>query len=171
MRRSATEPRRDRPGGLVRTERRDGFLLETGPQAIQDGAPEVRGLLDDLGLASQVITPSPAARKRMIYARGRLWTVPTSPPALLFGSLLSPGGRWRLVREPWVKAPPPEADESIFEFVARRLGPEAAERLVRLFRQSPFARILSVEHRISTNLPGDDTRRYGDSAITFCFAP
>jgi 16S rRNA (guanine966-N2)-methyltransferase len=46
-----------------------------------------------------------------------------------------------------------------------------AERLVGLFRQSPFARILSVEHRASTPLPGDDTRRYGDSAITFCFAP
>jgi 16S rRNA (guanine966-N2)-methyltransferase len=46
-----------------------------------------------------------------------------------------------------------------------------AERLVALFRQSPFARILSVEHRASTTLPGDDTRRYGDSALTFCFAP
>jgi hypothetical protein len=46
-----------------------------------------------------------------------------------------------------------------------------AERLVALFRQSPFARILSIEHRASTALPGDDTRRYGDSALTFCFAP
>ena len=46
-----------------------------------------------------------------------------------------------------------------------------AERLVALFRRSPFARILSVEHRASTDLPGDDTRRYGDSALTFCFAP
>jgi 16S rRNA (guanine966-N2)-methyltransferase len=46
-----------------------------------------------------------------------------------------------------------------------------AERLVVLFRASPFARILSVEHRASTSLPGDDTRRYGDSALTLCFAP
>jgi len=46
-----------------------------------------------------------------------------------------------------------------------------AERLVALFRQSPFARILSIEHRASTALSGDDTRRYGDSALTFCFAP
>jgi 16S rRNA (guanine966-N2)-methyltransferase len=46
-----------------------------------------------------------------------------------------------------------------------------AERLVALFRRTPFARILSVEHRASTELPGDDTRRYGDSALTFCFAP
>ena len=46
-----------------------------------------------------------------------------------------------------------------------------AERLVALFRASPFARILTVEHRASTPLPGDDTRRYGDSALTLCFAP
>ena len=46
-----------------------------------------------------------------------------------------------------------------------------AERLVALFRQSPFARILSVEHRASAALSGDDTRRYGDSALTLCFAP
>ena len=46
-----------------------------------------------------------------------------------------------------------------------------AERLVALFRQNPFARILSIEHRATTALPGDDTRRYGDSALTFCFAP
>lgn len=46
-----------------------------------------------------------------------------------------------------------------------------AEQLVALFRQTPFARILSVEHRAKTLLPGDDTRRYGDSALTLCFAP
>lgn len=46
-----------------------------------------------------------------------------------------------------------------------------AERLVALFRRTPFARILSVEHRAKTIVPGDDTRRYGDSALTLCFAP
>jgi 16S rRNA (guanine966-N2)-methyltransferase len=67
---------------------------------------------------------------------------------------------------------------------AERLGPaafdlafadppyahDAAERLVALFRRAPFARILSVEHRAATALAGDDTRRYGDTAITFCHA-
>lgn len=45
-----------------------------------------------------------------------------------------------------------------------------AGRLVALFRARPFARILSVEHRSDLTVPGDDTRRYGDSAITFCHA-
>jgi 16S rRNA (guanine966-N2)-methyltransferase len=46
-----------------------------------------------------------------------------------------------------------------------------AARLVTLFRRHPFGRILSVEHRADLDLAGDDTRRYGDSAITFCHAP
>ncbi len=46
-----------------------------------------------------------------------------------------------------------------------------AARLVALFRERPFARILAVEHPAKTALAGDDTRRYGDTAITFCYAP
>ena len=48
---------------------------------------------------------------------------------------------------------------------------DAAARLVALFRRTPFARILSVEHRAGEPVAGDDTRRYGDTAITFCHAP
>jgi 16S rRNA (guanine966-N2)-methyltransferase len=46
-----------------------------------------------------------------------------------------------------------------------------AARLVALFRRHPFGRILSVEHRSDLELDSDDTRRYGDTAITFCHAP
>ena len=68
---------------------------------------------------------------------------------------------------------------------AERLGPDAydlafadppyahdaAERLVALFRRRPFARILSVEHRADQRVDGDETRRYGDTALTFCRLP
>ncbi len=50
-------------------------------------------------------------------------------------------------------------------------GAEHATRLVALFRRTPFARILSVEHRADEAPGGDQTRRYGDTAITFCQAP
>jgi 16S rRNA (guanine966-N2)-methyltransferase len=46
-----------------------------------------------------------------------------------------------------------------------------AARLVALFRRNPFGRILSVEHPSALELEGDSTRRYGDTAITFCHAP
>jgi len=47
----------------------------------------------------------------------------------------------------------------------------AAPLLGALFRARPFARVLSVEHAADRPLPGDDTRRYGDTAVTFLYAP
>ena len=44
-----------------------------------------------------------------------------------------------------------------------------AEELVSHFRRTPFARILTVEHAATLKLDGDDTRRYGDTAVTFLY--
>ena len=49
-------------------------------------------------------------------------------------------------------------------------GQDAA-RLVALFRVNAFARIFSIEHAADQPIPGDDTRRYGDTAVTFIYAP
>ena len=46
-----------------------------------------------------------------------------------------------------------------------------AARLVALSRVNPFARIISIEHPADQPIPGDDTRRYGDTAVTFIYAP
>jgi len=46
-----------------------------------------------------------------------------------------------------------------------------AAQLMQLFRARPFGRMLSVEHRADLELAGNETRRYGDTAITFCHAP
>ena len=50
----------------------------------------------------------------------------------------------------------------------------AAEALVRLFLRHPFARMLWIEHRVSDPLPETEdmeTRRYGDTLLTFYPAP
>lgn len=46
----------------------------------------------------------------------------------------------------------------------------AGAKLVALFRARPFCRILTIEHRSTETLDADDTRRYGDSAISFLYA-
>jgi 16S rRNA (guanine966-N2)-methyltransferase len=45
-----------------------------------------------------------------------------------------------------------------------------AAMLAKLFREKPFARVLSIEHAAGEAIAGDDTRRYGDTAITFVYA-
>jgi len=64
---------------------------------------------------------------------------------------------------------------------AERLGPgqydvafadppyatDDAERLVALFRALPFAKVFAIEHAANRPIGGDDTRKYGDTAVTF----
>lgn len=46
-----------------------------------------------------------------------------------------------------------------------------AEQLVEAFRARPFAPLLAVEHPVQMKVGGDETRRYGDIALTFCYPP
>jgi len=48
---------------------------------------------------------------------------------------------------------------------------DQASRLVELFRAAPFAKVFAIEHAADQPMPGDDTRRYGDTAVTFVYAP
>lgn len=48
---------------------------------------------------------------------------------------------------------------------------DIAERLVARFRAAPFAGLLAVEHSPSRTIDGDETRRWGDIAVTFLRAP
>jgi protoporphyrinogen/coproporphyrinogen III oxidase len=168
----------NRPGGLVRSERRDGFLCEVGPQAILDGAPEVRALFDQVGLTARVCRPAPAARRRMIYVGGKLRTVPTGPGSLLGTDLLSWKGKWRLMREGRIAERPAVEDESVLEFAARRAGPEAAQRLAapavlgvfsgdaaKLSMRSAFPRMAALESRHGSLIRGmKAARREGVTA-------
>jgi 16S rRNA (guanine966-N2)-methyltransferase len=44
---------------------------------------------------------------------------------------------------------------------------DAAARLVALFRATPFAGVFAIEHAADQAFEGGDTRRYGDTAVTF----
>lgn len=46
-----------------------------------------------------------------------------------------------------------------------------AARLVAIFRKTPFAGMLTLQHRTAVALDGDDTRRYGTHSLTFLYAP
>jgi oxygen-dependent protoporphyrinogen oxidase len=118
------------PGGVVRTEKRDGFLLELGPNSVRP-TPELWGLVCELGLESEALLADPRM-PRFIDFGGRLHPVPMSPGGLVGTKLLSGRGKLRLLAEPFVRRGDPAA-ETVEEFFTRRLGPEVAERLVAPF--------------------------------------
>lgn len=117
-------------GGHARTVGDEGWLVETGPNGFLDREPETMGLVEELGLTPDLVEANPAARRRFVLRRGALCQVPGSPPAVFSSSAISWRGKLRLLGEPWAPAPPPHADETVFEFAERRLGREVAEALV-----------------------------------------
>jgi oxygen-dependent protoporphyrinogen oxidase len=119
----------ERAGGLIRSERREGFLCETGPQAILSGRPDTKALLAAAGLENRVIWSAEKTRRRFIYLRGALRVLPSSPPTLLKTDLLGALAKLRLAREPFVAKGDPEREESVLAFLERRFGAEAARAL------------------------------------------
>jgi oxygen-dependent protoporphyrinogen oxidase len=126
----------ERPGGVVRSERQDGFLLELGPNTVRP-TPEIWALAGDLGLHGQALLVSSRAPRYVDFG-GRLRRVPTSPTALLGTDLLSTRGKLRLLAEPFVRSAASGSD-TVRSFFSRRLGPEVAERLVEPFVSGIFA--------------------------------
>ena len=113
-----------RPGGWVRSERRDGYLCEHGPQAIRS-TPQFSQIVAKLGLEDELVAASPEASTRWLGRRGKLRAVPTKPLAMLGTGLLSLSGKFRLLREgrvPMQRAL--DGGESVAAFCERRFGRE-----------------------------------------------
>ena len=119
-----------RLGGKIQSEQRDGYLFEWGPNGFLDGKPDTLDLCRDLEIHGELLASTEAARKRYVLSGGKLHRVPEGPAEFFRSSLLTLGGRLRILREPWVPATRPGLDTSIAEFGTRRLGKEAADKLL-----------------------------------------
>jgi len=113
-----------RTGGVIETRRRDGFLFETGPNSTLDTTPLIGELLRDVGADTERANASAVADTRFIVRGGKLTPLPTSASAFFTTPAFSLGAKLRLLREPFIAAAPPHVEESIADFVRRRLGDE-----------------------------------------------
>lgn len=127
-----------RLGGVLQTQRRDGYLIERGPDMFTTGEPWAVDLCRRLGIENELIGVNPDHRQAFIIHRGRLVPVPEGftlmAPArvwpVLTTPLLSTRGKLRLFREFFIPPRRDNGDESLASFATRRLGQEAYERLV-----------------------------------------
>lgn len=120
-----------RVGGSINSEKRNGYLLEYGPNTVLPNV-ELMSLIDDLNLSSHVLMADPRL-PRYIQFQNRLHAVPMSPLSFLKTSLLSPRGRLRTLAEPFIPKRKELSDESLMSFATRRFGPQTAERLIEPF--------------------------------------
>jgi oxygen-dependent protoporphyrinogen oxidase len=119
-------------GGHAHTRGEDGFQVEAGPNGFLDRVlePYTRELARDLGIEGELVESRPEAKRRFILLGGRLRIVPEGPPSMIATDVLTPAGKLRLMLEPFARKRPEGVDETVFEFAVRRIGREAAERLV-----------------------------------------
>jgi protoporphyrinogen/coproporphyrinogen III oxidase len=115
-----------RPGGVIRSGRVNGHVLEWGPQRarLTEG---MRELVDTLGLWDDLIK-APPGLPLYVYRNGRLRRVPFSAIDFLRSDILSWGGKLRLLKEPFTSGA--DEAESVADFFTRKIGREAYENLV-----------------------------------------
>lgn len=119
---------RDRVGGNIHTEEREGYRIEWGPNGFLDSKPGMVQLCRDLGIGDRMIAASEGSRKnRYVFVRGKMYKLPGGPLALLTTPLLSLRGKWGFFTEPFRRRRAGDGDESIAEFVTRRAGKQAAD--------------------------------------------
>jgi protoporphyrinogen/coproporphyrinogen III oxidase len=126
-----------RPGGVIQSVTRDGFLLELGPQSFS-GTPALRQLCSELGISDQLVEAPPRA-PRYVLVDSRLQPVPLSPPAFFSSGLFGGTTKWALLRDIFGRTVPPEPDESVAAFVRRKFSAQLLDRLVGPFVSGVYA--------------------------------
>lgn len=122
--------RRRRVGGVMNTVDVGGHIFERGPNTVISPDGHLLALIDELELNERTVFGREAAHRRFIWRRGALHELPSGPSGLLSTGLLSWRGRLRLLTEPLRAALPEPKDETVAEFLGRRLGAEAVAAFI-----------------------------------------
>lgn len=126
-----------RLGGVLRTEKIDGCVVEAGPDSFVTEKPWAADLCRTLGIGDQLIGSNDKDRKTYILTRGRLvempdglmFMVPTKILPTGFSPLFSWKTKLRMTRELFHPPRAVDHDESVADFVERHYGREMVDRL------------------------------------------
>jgi oxygen-dependent protoporphyrinogen oxidase len=132
---------RDRLGGVIRTERLEGFVIEAGPDSFLAEKPEAAALARELGLGDSLIGSNDGQRRTYILHRGRLvplpdglmFLVPTRLWPMVTTPLLPLSSKLAMAAELFASSPSENsnqhADESVASFVLRHFGDAMLENI------------------------------------------
>ena len=120
----------ERIGGKINTLRKNGFVIEKGPDSFLARKTPIIDLARDLGIAHELVGTNPAAKKTYNLHRGKLHPM---PPGLVLGipteiapfamsKLLSWGGKLRASMDFFKPASREIGDESLGDFLSRRVA-------------------------------------------------
>ena len=125
-----------RPGGVIQSVKRDGYLVECGPQSFS-GNDSISAMCRDLGILEERVLAAPKA-PRYVLIDGKLRNIPMGP-GLLASSFLGGGTRTAILRDIFGKSESPEPDESVACFTRRKFSETLLDRLVGPFVSGIYA--------------------------------
>ena len=156
-----------RAGGVIQSSRQNGFLAESGPNTILETSPKISELISDLNLESRRIYPNPDAKNRYVVRDKKPVAMPSSQAEFLTTKLFSARAKFALAREPFVPPRRDGVEESVAQFVLRRLNQEFLDRTVdpliagiyagdpqKLSVQHAFPKLLEAEQKHGSLLKG-----------------
>jgi oxygen-dependent protoporphyrinogen oxidase len=159
-------------GGVIGTMRSDGWLHEYGPNSLLEGSADVAAFIEELGLGGRRIYAAPAAKQRYVVRGGRLVAMPFSPRTFVSTKLFSWRAKLWLAGEPFRRRARPRHEESVADFVRRRLGQEFLDYAVdpfvggvyagdpaRLSVQQAFPKLHALEQEHGSLIRGSLKRR------------
>lgn len=128
----------DRPGGVIQTVHRDGFMIENAADNFITTTSDAIDLCQQVGLADNLIRTNPIGRQAMVVRRGKLLPIPPGfiimAPSRVWPMIttqtLSLLGKIRAGCELFIPRRKSLSDESLKSFVVRRFGQEMFDRLV-----------------------------------------
>lgn len=156
-----------RVGGAIQSLRQDGYLAEFGPNTILETSPKITQLIRDAGLESRRLEPDPKAEARYVVRYKRPIEMPASPPGFFTTKLFTLKAKLAVLREPFVPPRRDGVEESIAEFVMRRLGREFLDHAIdamvagvyagdpsRLSVQQAFPKLAALEAKYGSLIKG-----------------
>jgi oxygen-dependent protoporphyrinogen oxidase len=119
-----------RVGGVIQSLRQDGWLAEFGPNTLLETSPKIGQLIRDAGLQSRRLDPDPKAEARYVVRYQRPIAMPGSPLGFLTTRLFTAGAKLAVLREPFRPRRRDGVEESIAQFVVRRLNQEFLDQAI-----------------------------------------
>jgi protoporphyrinogen/coproporphyrinogen III oxidase len=169
-----------RAGGVIQSSRQNGFLAESGPNTILETSPKITQLIRDLNLESRRIYSKPDAKNRYVVRDKKPVAMPSSQAEFLTTKLFSARAKLALAREPFVPPRRDGVEESVAEFVLRRLNQEFLDHAVdplvagvyagdphKLSVRHAFPKLLEAEQKHGSLIKGqffgaDDRKKSGE---------
>ncbi|MFT6165567.1 MAG: oxygen-dependent protoporphyrinogen oxidase [Vicingaceae bacterium] len=127
-------------GGKIHSSQEQGFTLEHGPNTVLINNPEIKKLIEELGLWDELIFPEEkASSNRFVLKNGTIEPFPSGLKKMLKSNLFSFSTLLSVLKEPFNKSRSTAEDESLGAFVERRLGKQILDDFITPFVTGIYA--------------------------------